>query len=273
MWVNIPVVTSEPYGIEVLSCYQGTESCCQKGEGSCCQRAAKDCRNPLAGLLMMVDLPAAMGNILQSLHDSVILAKVLERVLLLPPFLGPRPAIDLQHLAEAFNIDIIVAEDFHWPSTCEDGNSTMKALEVSGPRSGPYRDHFRLLQAGALPLNLGLYETPTFNERKGIWSYERRVRGDVAYEGQWWAVRYPKSVWVQSWERTLQKMAKDGQPVEPSGKKNGGMYRLTNSIRDAVMPCEDRPFLAPDLSRPVATLQAWRHHSCLVPAAKRFAKT
>ncbi len=25
-------------------------------------------------------------------------------------------------------------------------------------------------EAGALPLNLGLYETPSFNKRKGIWS-------------------------------------------------------------------------------------------------------
>lgn len=35
----------------------------------------------------------------------------------------------------------------------------------------------------------------------------------------------------------------------------------------------DQVRLVPVSSRPVATLQAWRHHSCLVPAAKRFAKT
>lgn len=235
-------------GIEVLSCYQGTQLCCQRGE--CCERAAKDCRHPVAPLLMMVDLPAALGNILQSLHDSVILAKVLGRVLLLPPFLGDQPAIDLLHLAEAFGIDIIVAKEFHWPSTCEDGNRTMTPLEVSGPRSGPFRDHFQLLQYGALPLTLGLYESPTFNEFQGVWSYERRARGDVAYEGQWWGIKYPKSVWVQSWERTLQLLAKDdGQP------------------------CVDEPFLAPDLARPVAILQAWRQHSCLEKAALKRAKT
>ncbi|CAK9031482.1 unnamed protein product [Durusdinium trenchii] len=80
-------------------------------------------------------------------------------------------------------------------------------------------------------------------------SYERRARGEVAYEGQWWAVRFPKPVWIQSWERLLQDSKEDGRP------------------------CEDHPFVPPDLPRPLAVLQGWRQHSCLVPVAQRFAKT
>eukprot|EP00913_Durusdinium_trenchii_P032835 g30739.t1 len=82
-----------------------------------------------------------------------------------------------------------------------------------------------------------------------VLSYERRARGEVAYEGQWWAVRFPKPVWIQSWERLLQDSKEDGRP------------------------CEDHPFVPPDLPRPLAVLQGWRQHSCLVPVAQRFAKT
>lgn len=38
------------------------------------------------------------------------------------------------HQAELKNHRVEPCEDFHWPSTCEDGNSTMKALEVTSLR-------------------------------------------------------------------------------------------------------------------------------------------
>ena len=40
------------------------------------------------------------------------------------------------HQAELKNHWVEHCEDFHWPSTCEDGNSTMKALEVTSIRRG-----------------------------------------------------------------------------------------------------------------------------------------
>ncbi|CAK9079531.1 unnamed protein product, partial [Durusdinium trenchii] len=78
---------------------------------------------------------------------------VLNRVLLLPPLQGTQPSIDFQHLAEAFGLDIIMAEDFHWPSTCDDLSSDrLPVLEVSGPRSGPFRDYAGLLRASSYVL-------------------------------------------------------------------------------------------------------------------------
>ena len=38
-------------------------------------------------------------------------------------------------------------------------------------------------EAGALPLNLGLYETPSFNKRKGIWSGVMHPGGGGGFGG------------------------------------------------------------------------------------------
>lgn len=84
--------------LKVLGCYQGTQRCCHAATAACCARAAEDCSAPEAPLMMMADVPAALGNVLQALHDAVIVAKALERVLLLPPLVA---SIDLQHMAEA----------------------------------------------------------------------------------------------------------------------------------------------------------------------------
>ncbi|CAJ1385383.1 unnamed protein product [Effrenium voratum] len=229
-------------GIQVISCFLGTPSCCP---GECCSRAVRNCSNPEAPLLLLADFPGALGNIVQSLHDSLILSKVLGRSLVMPPVLGRSSAVDLGALAEAFGVDVIVAKDLHWASTCQDGGEHLHAFEVSGARSGPFRDHMlALARGGLLPLFVGLHETPRY-QSVGRWSYERRVWGDVAYSGQWWGVRYPKKLRVQYWERSLSQMALAGEP------------------------CEDWTFLAPDLPRPLAVLQALRQHHCLEKALAR----
>eukprot|EP00439_Symbiodinium_sp_Y106_P053836 s1240_g7.t1 len=121
--------------IETLGCFLGTASCCSGERGTCCDRAVKSCSQPKAPILLVADWPAALGNILQALHDSVILAKALNRALLMPPVQGPRPSIDFHYLAEAFGIDILfvqVTEEVEaLPIASEDERPSAEAVTIA----------------------------------------------------------------------------------------------------------------------------------------------
>eukprot|EP00913_Durusdinium_trenchii_P005470 g5098.t1 len=78
---------------------------------------------------------------------------------------------------------IRIARDFHWPSTCDDLSSDrLPVLEVSGPRSGPFRDYAGLLRLGALPLYLSFHEEPSYHEQPDAWS--RNAEEDDGATGQ-----------------------------------------------------------------------------------------
>eukprot|EP00439_Symbiodinium_sp_Y106_P043076 s1240_g5.t1 len=134
--------------------------------------------------------------------------------------------------------------EFVWADLCD--SQELMIFEVSGGgRSGPFRDHFlSMTRQGPMPLYVQLMEEPTIGS-PGVWSYELRSHGELAYSGKWWATRYP------------------GLPGRP---RLVSWEQLLRWLQDSGSECRDEDFLPPDMSRPLATIQALRQHRCLPSA-------
>lgn len=235
--------------VDVQDCFLGTLACCSETERSCCRRFVGDCGWPQASLLVMASWPAALGNVVQQLHDSVILAEELDRSLLIPPVFGEDMVIDMQRLAEAFRIDIIVANRFNWFAVCGDDGDPLRLYEVSGGgRAGPFRDvQLGIVSGGPMPVWAELIE-PQSISNSGIWTYQKRGSGEMSKAGRWWGTEFPKDVAVVHWEEMKKWLEMRAAPGSSS-------------------LCRDSEgFLSGDLPPQYASQQAFRQHQCIVPA-------